>query len=276
MKLFNLSSAQKMLLFSEINNPQNDSFYLKFRKDYDLEDFENVKLAIESISKEYLNLQIKYDENGEFKQYFVDNDVVVDSFDVSDENIDGFIKEYLDKPFDDVFDAPLYKWAVLKTNESAVLIGVVQHILLDGTSLYSIVPREIDRYIDCIKDNVEYVPIDYSYESYVEDELDYLNSDDAKADKEYWLDVLKDYSQDWYSFDDSEFGFFELLFDQIPDFEYSPFVISLALNFLYLSKSKKGNESFKDMVLNTSVHGRYFDQGDALGMFVNTIPIRLA
>lgn len=52
MKLFNLSSAQKMLLFSEINNPQNDSFYLKFRKDYDLEDFENVKLAIESISKD--------------------------------------------------------------------------------------------------------------------------------------------------------------------------------------------------------------------------------
>ena len=275
MKLFNLSSAQKMLLFSEINNPQNDSFYLKFRKDYDLEDFENVKLAIESISKEYLNLQIKYDENGEFKQYFVDNDVVVDSFDVSDENIDGFIKEYLDKPFDDVFDAPLYKWAVLKTNESAVLIGVVQHILLDGTSLYSIVPREIDRYIDCIKNDGEYVPIDYSYETYVKDELEYLNSDDAKADKKYWLDTLKDYSQDWYSFDDSEFGFFEILLDQSPDFDYSPFIISLALNLLYFSKSKKGNESFKDIVLNTSVHGRYFNQDDALGMFVNTIPLRL-
>ena len=275
MDLFNLSSAQKMLLFSEIENPHNDSFYLAFRKDYDADDFENVKLAIESISKEYLNLQIKYDENGEFKQYFADSDVVVDSFDVSDENLDEFIKDYLDNPFDEVFDSPLYKWAVLKTDNSTVLIGIVQHILLDGTSLYSIVPREIDRYMDCIKDNEEYVPIDYSYESYVEDELDYLNSDDSKADKKYWLDALKDYTQDWYSFDDSEFGFFELLFDQIPDFEYSPFVISLALNFLYLSKSKKGNESFKDMVLNTSVHGRYFDQGDALGMFVNTIPLRL-
>ena len=58
MDLFNLSSAQKMLLFSEIENPHNDSFYLAFRKDYDADDFENVKLAIESISKEYLNLQI--------------------------------------------------------------------------------------------------------------------------------------------------------------------------------------------------------------------------
>ena len=275
MDLFNLSSAQKMLLFSEIENPQNDSFYLAFRKDYDLDEFENVKSAIECISNEYLNLQIKYDENGEFKQYFADSDVVVDSFEISDENLDEFIKDYLDSPFEDVFDSPLYKWAVLKTDVSTVLIGVVQHILLDGTSLYSIVPREIDRYIDCIKDNEQYVPIDYSYESYVEDELDYLNSDDAKADKEYWLDALKDYSQDWYSFDDSEFGFFELLLDQIPDFEYSPFIISLALNFLYFSKSKKDNTSFKDIVLNTSVHGRYFNQDDALGMFVNTIPLRL-
>ena len=41
--------------------------YLKFRKNYDLEDFDIVKSAIECISKEYLNLQIKYDENGEFK-----------------------------------------------------------------------------------------------------------------------------------------------------------------------------------------------------------------
>ena len=275
MDLFNLSSAQKMLLFSEMNNPHNDSFYLAFRKNYNLDDFENVKLAVECICREYLNLQIKYDENGEFKQYFVDNDVVVDSFEVSRENLDEFIADYLDDPFDDVFDSPLYKWAVLKTDDSAVLIGIVQHILLDGTSLYSIVPREIDRYLDCIENDVEYVPIDYSYDAYVKEEADYLNSDDAKEDKRYWLDSLKDYAQDWYSFDDSEFGFLEILLDQIPDFDYSPFIISLALNFLYLSKSKKGNESFKDIVLNTSVHGRYFNQNDALGMFVNTIPLRL-
>ena len=35
------------------------------------------------------------------------------------------------------------------------------------------------------------------------------------------------------------------------------------------------NNLFKDLVLNTSVHGRYFGQDDALGMFVNTIPLRL-
>ena len=196
MDLFNLSSAQKMLLFSEINNPHNDSFYLKFRKNYDLEDFDAVKSAIECISKEYLNLQIKYDENGEFKQYFTDGRVVnVDSFDISDD-IDEFIEDYLDKPFDDIFDSPLYRWAVLKTDDSTVLIGVVQHILLDGTSLFSIIPQEIERYMDCVKDSSEFVPIDYSYDSYVDEEIKYLASDDAQNDKKYWLDSLKDYNQE--------------------------------------------------------------------------------
>ena len=275
MSLFNLSSAQKMLLFSELNNPNNDSFYLKFRKNYDLKDFEYVTSAITTISQNYLNLQIKYDENGDFKQYYADVDVDVETFEINDENLDEFIKDYLDEPFSDVFDSPLYKWAVLKTDSSTVLIGVVQHILLDGTSLYSIIPQEIEKCIKCIKNNADYTPIDYSYKTYVNDELDYLKSDDSKIDKKYWLDTLKEYSQDWYSFEDSQLGYLEVLIDKTPEFDYSPFVIALALNFLYFAKSKKDNKLFKDLVLNTSVHGRYFGQGDALGMFVNTIPLRL-
>ena len=276
MGYFDLSSAQKMLLFSEINNPNNDSFYLKFRKDYDLEDFEHVKSAIEEIIRNYLTLEIKQGDDGDFKQYFASiDDVNVETFEVLKDDLDKFIKDYLDNPFEDVFESPLYKWAVIKTESSTVLIGVVQHILLDGSSLFSIVPKEIERYIDCKKNNEEFVPIDYSYETYVNAELDYLKSDEAKDDKDYWLNELKDYSMDWYSFDDSEFGYYEILFDNIPKFDYSPFVTALALNFLYLAKSKRNNESFKDLVLNTSVHGRYFGQEDALGMFVNTIPLRL-
>ena len=276
MNHFSLTSCQKMLLFSEIDNPHNDSFYLKFRKDYSPEDFDYVKSSVELICENYLKLQIKYDKNGDFKQYYSeDTNVNVETFTVSDSDVDEFINDYLDNPFEDIFDFPLYKWAVLKTDSSTVLIGVVQHILLDGTSLYSLVPQEIEKSINALKNNEEYVPIDYSYEKYVNDEIEYLKSDEAVEDKKYWLDTLKDYTQDWYSFDDSELGFFELILDKIPEFNYSPFVTALALNFLYISKSKKDNELFKDIVLNTSVHGRYFGQEDALGMFVNTIPLRL-
>ena len=187
MKLFKLSSAQKMILFSEVNNPENDSFYLNMRKDYDLKDFEYVKSAITTICQSYLNLQIRYDENGDFKQYYAEvKDVDVETFEVADENLDEFIIEYLNKPLGDIFDSPLYRWAVLKTDSSTVLVGVVHHILLDGTSLYSLVPQEIEKCMDCIKNNEEYSPIDYSYSTYVDAELDYLNSDDAVADKKYF------------------------------------------------------------------------------------------
>lgn len=271
MNYFNLSSCQKMLLFSELNSPNNDSFYLKFRQDFSLSDCIYVKRAIETISEKYLNLQI----NGDFKQYYSEHEVNIKIFNVSNKNLDEFIEKYLDNPFKDIFDSPLYKWAILKTETKCILIGVVQHILLDGTSLYSLIPKEIKKYITSIKSHEKYIQKDYNYESYVIEEQNYLNSDEAKKDKKYWLENLKDYSQDWYSFDNSQLGFLEILIDKQIKFNYSPFVISLALNFLYFSKSKKENKLFKDIVMNTSVHGRYFNQEDALGMFVNTIPLRL-
>ena len=41
--MFDLSSAQNSVLFSQINEPNDDSFYLKFRKDYEKEDFSLLK-----------------------------------------------------------------------------------------------------------------------------------------------------------------------------------------------------------------------------------------
>ena len=60
MTYFDLSSSQKMLLFSEINNPHNDSFYLKFRKDYHLNDFDIVitQLAIHVPTKNSSTIEI--------------------------------------------------------------------------------------------------------------------------------------------------------------------------------------------------------------------------
>jgi len=274
---FKLSSCQKMLLFSEINNANNDSFYLKFRKDYPLDEFEYLKSAVEIISKNYLNLQITKNTNGDFEQYYAaDTRVNLKCFEVSENDVESFIKDYLDKPFEEIFDTALYSWVILKTQSNAILIGAVQHILLDGTSLYTLLPQEIETAITCLKNNTEYQIKDYSYEEYVNSEIQYLQSVEAEEDKKYWLNSLKNYTQDWYSFDNSHLGYRELILDEIPNFNYSPFVTALSLGFLYLSKSKNDNATFNDIVMNTSVHGRYFGQDDALGMFVNTIPLRLA
>ncbi|MBE6506254.1 MAG: hypothetical protein E7Z73_11100 [Methanobrevibacter millerae] len=67
--MFDLSSAQNSVLFSQINEPNDDSFYLKFRKDYKKEDFSLLKDSIELLSDKFLNLFIKND-NGKIKQYY--------------------------------------------------------------------------------------------------------------------------------------------------------------------------------------------------------------
>lgn len=93
---FKLSSCQKMLLFSEIKNPNNDSFYLKFRKDYQLADFEYLKTAMEIISKNYLNLQITKDANGDFEQYYAkDTEVNLKCFEVSQDETEYLFKNIL-------------------------------------------------------------------------------------------------------------------------------------------------------------------------------------
>ena len=288
--MFELSSAQKMIVFSEVDKPNNDVFYLNFRKDYNLNNLEYLKESINLISAKSLNLQIKKDDKGDFKQYYVDGESKnnFEFFDLSGktkDEIDKFIIEFLSNPFESIFDSPLYKWGIIKTDESAVLCGVVHHVLLDGTSLFTLIPKEIDKCMDCIKNNKEYiVSNDLSYELYVNREIEFLNSKEYEVEKKYWLDTLDGYSGDWYEFKNLDMGTFDLILtplltdklmslNNVSDENISPFVLALTAVFLYLSKSKNS----KDLVLNTSVNGRYFGEDllDKMGMFVNVLPLRI-
>lgn len=288
--MFELSNAQKMIVFSEVDKPNNDVFYLNFRKDYNLKDLEYIKEAIGLISNKSLNLQIKKDSGGDFKQYYVEEDSkdTYEFFDLSgktNEKIDEFIIEFLSNPFESVFDSPLYKWGIIKTNDSAVLCGVVHHVLLDGTSLFTLLPKEIDKCINSLKNNEEYVVSnDLSYELYVNREIEFLNSEDYEEEKKYWLDSLEDYSGDWYEFENLDMAVHNLILpgsltdklkslSNVSGENVSPFVLALSAAFLYFSKSKNS----KDMVWNTSVNGRYFGEDllDKMGMFVNVLPLRI-
>ncbi|MCQ2977368.1 MAG: hypothetical protein MJ232_05070, partial [archaeon] len=79
-----------MIIFSDINNPNNDAFYLNFRKDYSIDDLEYLKKAINVISSNSLNLRIKYDRNGDFKQYYFEDTISEDTISedtISEDNI---------------------------------------------------------------------------------------------------------------------------------------------------------------------------------------------
>ena len=288
MDYFDLSNAQKMILFSSILNPNNSAFYLNFKKKYSVSELENLKKAVNAICSSYLNLQIKELED-DYKQYYAEdnNEDKFEFVDLTKTNgdVDDFVNEFLDNSFEDLFDNPLYKIGIIKTNDSILLLGTFHHILLDGTSLFSLFPREINKCIETLKNNKEYEKIsDLTYETYVEREKEYLKSQEYNKDKEYWLNNLKEYKQDWYSFDNLELGTYELKINEtltkdlmklgnVKDTRISPFILALSVISLYFAKSK----SLKDIVWNTSISGRYFgeDISQLLGMFTNTIPLKI-
>ncbi len=289
MEYFDLSNAQERLLFTDPDNLNNSAFYVNFRKYYPLNDINYLMSAVNIISSTYLNLQITMNSNG-VKQYYINEDLDSDKFEFFDlsgydeDDVDDFIVDFLSNPFDSILDCPMYKWGILKTDTSAILVGVTQHILTDGTTLFTCIPREIDRCIELEKNNMQYEPINnLSYDVYVNREKEYLSSHESKIDKQYWLNSLKDYSQDWYSFNDFTLGTYEELLDNdlikklerltnVNGIKISPFVLALSTTFLYLSRSKLNN---KRLIILTTVDGRYFgeDIKDNLGMYVNTIPL---
>ncbi|MDO5849574.1 MAG: amino acid adenylation domain-containing protein [Methanobacteriaceae archaeon] len=287
---FDLSNAQKMILFSNIDNPSNDSFYINFRMDYDIEDLESLKYAINVISAKSFNLRIKYDSAGDFKQYYVDDDDGGDKFEYVEYSGDmgdiyDFIKELLADPFDSLFDSPLYRLNIIKCDDCVIFAGVAHHTLVDGTSLFAILPQEIEKAMDAFRNGEEYEPTnDLSYEIYVNREKEFLLSDESDKEKEYWLNHLSNYTGDWYAFDDNDMKSYNLVLDKdltdnlrylanVDGIRISPFVLALSAVHLYLSKAK----NCRDIVWNTSVNGRYYGEDllDKMGMFVNTLPLRI-
>ena len=236
-----------------------------------------------------MNLQLK-NCGDDFKQYYIE-DNGEDKFEfieltgVDDENLDKYIEEFLENPFEELFDKPLYKIGIIKTLNSLILVGAFQHSLVDGTSLFSIFPREISKCMDALKNDEEYEKISkLSYETYVDREKEYLKSPEFIEDKKYWLDNLEDYKQDWYSFENLDLGTYEFKFDEgltndlmkfsnVKGTRISPFVLALSVVSLYFAKSK----SLKNIIWNTSISGRYFgeDISQLLGMFTNTIPLKM-
>lgn len=286
MKYFNLSNAQKSI-FNSILDPANGAFDLNFKKTYPSEDLKFLKEAVNIVCPSYLDLRI-IEDDGEYKQYHTAN-VNDDCFEYynlskkSDYEVEEFIDNFLKGAITEIIDVPLYKIAVLKCDDYVILVGSFSHIIVDGTSLFTIFPREIDRCMALSKKSEKYDCCEYSYRDYVEEENKYTGSKEYLEDKEYWINHLRNYSQDWYGLDRQELAMCELVLDDalrtklerlsiVDNISISPFVLAFSVVSLYFAISK----SFEDIVWNTTVSGRYFMEGmnDMIGMLANIIPLR--
>lgn len=287
MELFDLSNAQKRTIITEISKPGNEAYILSFKSKFPSEDLEYVKEALSILINGNLLLCIKKDEDMNFSQYYSD---AGGSFSFqnmegkSDDEINNFILEFSQEPFNEIFNTPLYQFKLLKTDRESIVLGRVHHIILDGTSV-AIFARTLKECVLALKNGEEYQFKTTSYEEYVKIEKEYLSGEAAQKDEEFWLSNLKGYSKDWYSSENLNINrkYFYLKQDLIDKLKQlssvdgekiSPFILALSAVSLYFAKSTCS----EDLVLNSVYHGRDFgeDVQDMLGMFVNMMPLRLA
>lgn len=312
MKYFDLSNAQKRTIITEISNPGNEAYIISFKAKFQLEDEKYVKKALSLLISENLFLRIKKDENMNFMQYYAEGEgslfeddnesslleedkgdplftddkgsfSIVDMDGKDEDEINSYIHKFSIKTFEEIFDAPLYDFRILKTGTELTVLGRVHHLIMDGTSL-SILVKELRKCVDTLKkgDECHFSPV--SYQKYVAKEKKYLSSAEAREDEKFWLSNLDGYSSDWYSSQDMSISreYFhldedlkELLKDlyNVDGERISPFVLALSAISLYFARSNHT----EDMVWNSVYHGRDFgeDTRDMIGMFVNMMPLRL-
>ncbi len=287
MDCFDLSNAQKRTIITEISKPGNEAYILSFKSIFSLEDEDYVKKALGIIISGNLHLRMKQDEDMNFKQYYAPEEdglfSYVDLSNKSEDEINAFINEFAQEPFKELFDTPLYQFTLLKTKKESVVLGRTHHIIMDGSSV-GIFTKNLEDCVLALKKGEEYQPANVSYEEYVKKEKEYLSSEQAKKDEEFWLSNLDGYSKDWYSSDDLciNRNYFYLdpeLTEKLKELsmvngvKISPFVLALSAVSLYFAKSTCSSE----MVWNSVYHGRDFgeDIHDMLGMFVNMMPLKL-
>ncbi|MGB9977985.1 amino acid adenylation domain-containing protein [Methanobacterium sp.] len=284
---FDLSNAQKRTIITEISKPGNEAYILSFKSRFPLEDEKYVKNALSTVISGNIHLRMKQDEHMNFRQYYASEEdglfSYVDMSYKSEEEINDFINEFAQEPFKEIFDAPLYQFTLLKTENESIVLGRTHHIIMDGSSV-SIFAKNLEDCVLALKKGDEYQPSNISYEEYVKKEKEYLSSEQAKEDQEFWLSNLDGYSKEWYSSDDLSINrnYFYLdpqlteklkTLSAVNGVRISPFVLALSAVSLYFAKSTCSSE----MVWNSVYHGRDFgeDIHDMLGMFVNMMPLKL-
>ncbi len=287
MEYFELSNAQKRTIITEISKPGNESYVLSFKSKFQVDDEKYVKKALSSLISGNLHLRIKQDKNMNFMQYYAPEEdgsfSYLDMSDKSEDEINDFIAEFAQKPFKELFDAPLYQFTLLKTKKESIVLGRTHHIIMDGSSV-GIFAKNVEDCVAALKEGKEYQPSSVSYEEYVKKEKEYFSSKQAKKDEEFWLSNLDGYSKDWYSSDDLSINrnYFHLdpqlreklkELSSVDGVRISPFVLALSAVSLYFAKSTCSGE----MVWNSVYHGRDFGENihDMLGMFVNMMPLKL-
>ena len=284
---YNVSSAQRRMYYTTyMINPNNIVYNVTGSALFDL------ILDVEKV-KNIFNYLIK--RHSSFRTCFrIVNDTLVqivkDSVSININTrkiVSGDIHEIVNnfsKPFD-LSNAPILRIELVYIENKTLLLIDSHHIIIDGKSLNILISEFIDLYNNKLLGNLE-----LEYKDYSEWEYSYINSNNIKANEEYWINKFKNeeivslnlpydhnktnkitYKGNTITQKIDENLFNDLL-QLAKKLEVSPFMLFITILYILLYKYTQD----KSIIIGTPVESRYCKEiENIIGMFVNTMPIKI-
>ena len=282
-----LSSSQTRILLAELNHPGTRAYHLYSRLNFAPEEREWIIKAMPYIFCGNFSLRLGNSKGSGYMLYSSGEDVRYEETSGSGEDTEELFSKIKKRGIAPLFDSPLYRIHLIRTESELILFCVFHHLIADGTTVQSVFPRLLRDTVRELKAGNEPAAQKVTYGTYIERVKNYSATDEAKADVDYWVDKLTGYHGIGYKAEGLDKG---VISCEIPAYiteklramqsreRISPFVLGLGSAFLYFMGCRRAaGSASKDMVWEISVHGRYFgeDIADDPGMYVATLPLRL-
>ena len=286
-KYYNLSSAQRRLYVLQQFDPNSVNYNISTA--FKLEG----KIHANKVEKIFQQIILRHEslrtiikiEKEEPVQHILENaDFELAYFDSNEESVDECIHAFI-KPFD-LSKPLLFRVALINVTSAintSVLVVDMHHIISDGLSLTVLIEDFIKLYKGENLDNVR-----LQYKDYTEWQNSEEVSNNLNAQKEFWLDILKDdiptidlpadYPRPFIQSFKGDREFFKLEKDKVERLKHIASQNDLTLYMLLLGAfdimlAKICNQ--EDIIVGTAVAGRpHSDLEKIVGMFVNMLCIR--
>lgn len=292
-EMFELTTPQKsiwmMEQFYKGTNINNICATLTINEDVDIKKLNKaINIFIQNNKSFGLNFKI---ENGELKQYFTKlKEIQFEQVKLKDSNeVQKLAKETAEEIFDIESDR-LFTFKLYKLENNYGGYVVMTHHLISDAATMSIIGKETTEIYKKLVSGEEIEEKEYSYEQYILDERNYLESSKFEKDKGYWLEnfatvpevasipvTLKNVNTDLTGKSERQEFIFNIdLVKKISQFctqnKISNFNFFMAVYAIYLSRVS----NLKDFVIGTPILNRTnFKEKHTTGMFINTAPLRI-
>lgn len=291
-ELFDLTNPQKTIWLTEqyfsntaVNNIcASGTIYEKI-------DETLLKKAINDVVKQNDSFRIRIVlDNNTPKQYISKyKSFNVETVYVSNEEELKKVKEEEAKKGFDLLDSNLFRFKIAIQNSScATVILTANHMIADSWSM-GITIKEFIKSYHSLQNNTKYKCETFPYIEYINSEKEYKYSKKFKEDQEYWNNILKTLPEQVSipslnsNSRDLSFSAKRLSFDldlktckEINSFcksnNFSAFNFFMAVFSLYVGRVANSN----DFIIGSPILNRVnFKDKHTIGMFVNTVPVRI-